>query len=208
MIHQTLVQGLLVTSLYDHPEELRQSPKNHKNINFQRKQIVHNQFIYVLNEANCSANTVSNLTFIFCSITNHLETLTPMNLMLTSTHNSRGNILWYDEHVLYKCPANKLHHRIGCTVMSICSPLSLMILQQHNWLDFSNVGLQPQQKMEIQDWEITVSPTLHWSKIRYKSLPLETFLPFTDVMMSPKISRPQESLLVGSKPCITLSRCL
>lgn len=36
----------------------------------------------------------------------------------------------------------------------------------------------------------TSSPTLHWSRILYKSLPLETFFPFTDVMMSPKISLP------------------
>lgn len=47
----------------------------------------------------------------------------------------------------------------------------------------------------------TSSPTLHWSRILYKSLPLVTFLPFTDVIMSPKISLPYESRLVGCKPC-------
>ena len=47
----------------------------------------------------------------------------------------------------------------------------------------------------------TFSPTLHWSRILYKSLPLVTFLPFTDVMMSPKMSLPQASRLVGCRPC-------
>ena len=36
----------------------------------------------------------------------------------------------------------------------------------------------------------TCSPTLHWSSILYKSLPFVTFFPFTEVMISPKISLP------------------
>lgn len=53
---------------------------------------------------------------------------------------------------------------------------------------------------EKMDQHHTLSPTLHWSRILYKSLPLVTFVPFTDVMMSPKMSLPYESRFVDCKP--------